>query len=94
MSGIFSKAEFDEMIVIADKASGFSDRARLDFALSLFRAMIESGMSEADLASRSGESDERIAEVLRCDADLTIGQMMSLAVAAGGTLRVLVERIA
>lgn len=56
---------------------------KLDFALSLERAMEHGSISKSDFARLTGVSQARISKVLRGDTNLTIESMVSLAKALG-----------
>jgi transcriptional regulator with XRE-family HTH domain len=85
-------ASFGELIEEAKKRDAYGAAAiTLEFTEGLFDLMQSNSISPKELAKRVGTSEAYVTKVLRGDINLTIGSMVKLAKAAGGTIRVQVE---
>jgi len=61
----------------------WAEIAKLEFVVSLNKAMVEKGISRSDLARIIGKSPAYITKVMSGDANLTIESMVMLARAVG-----------
>jgi len=83
-----SYSKFDELreSLKGDGRVYQKERAKLDFAASLWTLMERNGVSRADLADDLGKSAPWITKVLSGECNFTIETMVDLACAAGGDL--------